>query len=190
MIEPGHAYPDFSSLAAAWLDDDAIKTSIATVAAATTYSGAQLNGVTGEGALPGRSAGISITASSSVGSYSTAAILVTGLNWRSEIITESIALTTANGNEVIQTTLGFYKCTSVAFPPMVNTSGAFKIGVKDLLFQPAARGFHAGKATSGDYKIVSPRGQSATITLVPGFYPLAVSKVDSTQADYPFIAFR
>lgn len=125
-------------------DDDAIKTSIATVAAPATYSGGALNGAYG-GTFPLPQT-VSVTTSSSVGSYILGAIVFTGTDQDGSVITESLTLTAVNGNETIKGTTAFATITSIVVPAQFDTSGTFKFGVFHLLLKSPMRKIRASAA--------------------------------------------
>jgi hypothetical protein len=126
------------------VDDDAVKTSIASVAANTTYTaadfnGAMLNGNAGLFKVGGKRTAprvLSVTTGASGGSYNLATIVVTGKNELGEVITDSVTLTQTGGNETLFFAKGFVEITSIYIPAMVNTSGSFKFGVRDAGWSP------------------------------------------------------
>lgn len=124
------------SYTAAELDDaDGIKTSIATVAAPVSYSAANFNGaaVANSGADWAKrcARSITISRSSSVGSYSTNPITITGKRG-GVTVTETLTPANANGNDVLRGTQLFDEPPTIDIPAQVNTSGAFQIGVADV----------------------------------------------------------
>ena len=88
---------------------------------------------------------VTITSTSSSGSYTTNAITVTG-TYNSVAQTDTVTPLTANGNESLKTTKPFDTVTSVALPAQVNTSGAWTIGVDDLVPVQPFRRFYVGAA--------------------------------------------
>lgn len=182
--------PEYYEIAATWVDDDAIKTSIATVAAAITYAGAGLNGAVGVAEMNPEKH-ISVTTASNAGSYALLPITITGTNYLDQIITDTITPTLADGNETLQTSKPFKKVTSIAIPAQNDTGGHFKFGVLDMGFRPAARWFEPGKATTGAYKLFTGRGHAVTLNLAPNTpRAIMVTRIDGTQADFPFRVYR
>ena len=183
--------PEYYPVTAAWdATNNAIKTSIATVAAAVTYSGAGLNGAIGAGAIA-PSALITVKTSASGGAYIiTSPIVITGTNYLSDTITDNITLTLTGGNETVATKQPFSSVTSIAIPAMANTAGAFLFGLGNLAFVPYARALEMG-ATGGVVKLVAPSGKAVSLTLGANTYrPLAIGQVDTNTAVFPFIIYR
>src|SRR5574337_1095199 len=134
MPQPTDLYssPSTSSFASTWVDADAIKTSVATVASAVSYSGAALNGAVGAGAITPTKT-ISVTSSVSAATYNTTdPIVITGTNERGEVITDSLLLTAAGGNETIGGKHAFKTVTKIDVPAQLGTGGAFTFGILDL----------------------------------------------------------
>lgn len=120
------------SYSAALADTDAIKTSIATVAATATYTGGALNGVIGATAMvPART--VSVTTSANVGTYTGVAIVVTGTDVNGLALSETLTLTAVDGNETIVGSKGFKTVTSIAIPAQFDTGGTFQFGVRDVM---------------------------------------------------------
>lgn len=122
-----------ASYATALADIDAIKASIATVAAPVTYSGGQLDGVIGATSMaPART--VSVTTASNSGSYTAgSALLFTGTDAAGRTLTETLLLTAVNGGETIYGTKGFKTVTSVAIEAQFDTGGHFSLGVRDVM---------------------------------------------------------
>jgi hypothetical protein len=125
-----------SFAAAEILDLDGIKTTIASSASPATYVAANFNGaeVAGSGvrfakSLVARS--VTVSRSNSPGSYTTAAIVVTG-TYGGATVTENLTPLNANGNDLIQGTMLYDAPPTFAFPAQVNGSGAFTLGVQDI----------------------------------------------------------
>lgn len=184
--------PEYYEITATWVDDDAIKLSIATAATAQNYSGAALDGVVGAGAIT-PCASVTVKTTTHAATYNiTDPIVVTGIDEAGRTITESLMLTQVNGNETITGTKAFASIISIAVPAQVDALGTFKFGVGgNLSFKPPARWFEGGKATSGSYKVKTGSGRAVTLTLVPDVAKfICVSGVDVTQADFPFRVYR
>lgn len=119
---------------AAVIDDNGIKTAIATATSAVVYSGADLNGAfisISDWRLP---RGLSVKTSASVGSFNTTdPIVYTGVDWFGDVATATAYLTSANGNEVVATPEGLCGVTSIAVPEQNDTSGQFEFGVRDIV---------------------------------------------------------
>jgi hypothetical protein len=136
-------------VAATLVDLDAVKTSVATAATPITYSGAGFNGALGAGPItldPPRY--ISVTNTSAVGTYKYGAsypIVITGTRC-GVAVTESLLLTTANGNETIVGDQPFDTLVSIAIPAQNDTSGAWTFGVHGL----------ACRATGGESPQIHP----------------------------------
>jgi len=114
---------EFTNLPAS--DDDAIKASVASVATATTYSGAALDGVIGGGTIsPPRN--ILITTAGVTPADAPATAVITGLDVNGDVLTESIAVaqtaTTAAGTKC------FAKVTSIALTAGDGTAATLKFG--------------------------------------------------------------
>ena len=111
---------------------DGIKTTIATSTSAQEYTGAALNGaylVSNTSLNPPRRATVSSAAS--VGSYNLSAIVFTGTR-NGVVVTDSLTLTDADGNETIRGTQVFDTIAKINTPVMVDGSGAFTFGVGDV----------------------------------------------------------
>jgi hypothetical protein len=102
------------------------------VLAAAMTGAAMLSGTPGRFAKLARQ--ITITRSSSAGSYSVSPIVITGTR-EGLAITESIVPGNINGNDVLTSVNLYTTITSIAFPAQVNTSGAFQIGSGNIGLQ-------------------------------------------------------
>jgi len=110
-------------------DDDAIHASTATAVGNTAYAAGDLLLSAFD---PPRY--VSITTTTSAGTYRTGAsypIVFTG-TYGGEVVTSSLLLTQANGNETIRGNQPFDTITAITIPGQVNTSGAIKIGVSGV----------------------------------------------------------
>ncbi len=106
-------------------DVDAIKTSIASVAADTTYTGATLNGVVGVGTMsPPRNIIITSTSHTDIDAVN---CVVTGRDLDGQVVTDTIAITN-NGSATDVGTTAFAKVTSIFMPAHTGTAGAFQFG--------------------------------------------------------------
>ena len=143
---PNPRNPGFRSItmaSSAMVDDNGIKTAVATNVAAQAYSAAALNGALyspagtpTEWRLP-RS--ISVTTSASGATYNTTdAITFTGTDWAGDALTDTITLTAAGGGEVLSTSSGFMTVTLINVPAQLGGGGQFEFGVRDLVLD--ARG--------------------------------------------------
>lgn len=124
---------------------NAIKTSIATVAGAASYSGGALNGAVGAGALP-MTQTVSFTTSSHAGSYVAGSkVTFTGLDRNGLVITEQLLVTAVNGGETISGLKGFLQVTQIDTEAQVDTAGAFTFGYSDVMC-PGCWGLRVGGA--------------------------------------------
>lgn len=138
--------PWTKTLTAAPAIANAIKTSIATSTSVATYTGVQLNGSIGAAvfSLPQL---VTVTNTNSVAAYNTTnAITITGENDQGVVITDTLLLTAANGNQTITSVKAFLKITSIAVPAQLTTAGAFTFGVSDIVFSSPIREIRAGAA--------------------------------------------
>lgn len=150
----------YASTAAAF-DADAIKTSVATSASPASYSDAALNGAVGAATMnPPRS--ITVTRSSSAGSYSTSAITITG-TYNGETVTDTLTPADADGGDTIYGDQPFDAVTSISLPAQVNTSGAFTFGVGDV-WAGHGKQFRAVKGhTAGNLALYYDAGVTDTL---------------------------
>lgn len=146
MPEPQDIYASprpFTRAAGTIEDTDGIKTSIATAVGANNYTGVALNGSEmvylasslggGNGLGPART--VSVTTAASVGTYRTGAsfpIVFTG-TFAGAVVSESLLLTAANGNETIRGSQAFDTITNIAVPGQVDAAGFFQFGVQDIV---------------------------------------------------------
>lgn len=134
-------------------DPNAIKTSIATVAAETTYTGADLNGVM---ANPGpaytKMHQLTVTTAVNAGSYNLAQISITGTDQYGNTRVVYATLTDTDGGETLSfkdsdgNDVGCMTAVSILIPAMVNTGGAFEFGVADVIFDDPAINIRGGSA--------------------------------------------
>lgn len=111
-------------------DVNAIKTSIASSASIETYTGADLNGVVGEGVMsPPRN--MTITTSSHV-DIDAVAVVITGTNIHGDIITDIVTLTDA-GNTTDVGNVAFSTVTQIVVPAQGGTSGALEFGFGSII---------------------------------------------------------
>lgn len=123
-----------SYAAADTADADGVKVSIASSASPVAYTnaGADFNGAAiAAGGVLDLPRTISVSLSTSSGSYNTVAIVLTGRRG-GHTVTESLTPTTQNGNETLRGAQAFDVLESVAIPAQVNASGAFTIGTQDI----------------------------------------------------------
>jgi hypothetical protein len=137
-------------------DVDALKTSVATVAAPVTYNVVgDFNGALGARIFNGVGPAftLSLHNTTDVGVYAFGAanhIVITGW-FAGRVVTQRFELATADGNENLILGPGgtplqpFDKVDSIAIPAQVNTNGAWTFGVRDLV-SPSGNGFRYIKA--------------------------------------------
>lgn len=180
--------PNFQTIAATWVDDDAIKTSIATSTSAQSYTGAGLNGAIGaaEIDLP---KSISITTGASGATYNvTDPIRITGLDWRGDVIYEDVLLTAAGGGETLQTTKGFAFVTALTVPAQLGTGGTFKFGILDLVFNHGARLLRHGAA--GTVVVRTQAGKSRSLVGLEGEkQDVIISRIVAAGTTFPFTVY-
>ena len=124
------------SYSAAELDQaNGVKTSFATSASVVNMIASDWNGaaVANAGTTWAKRCArtITITRSSSVGSYTTTAITITGKRG-GVTVTETLTPANANGGDVLRGTQLFDAPPTISLPAQANTSGAFQIGVADV----------------------------------------------------------
>lgn len=130
---------------------NAIKTSIATVAGAASYSGGALNGAVGAGLLPITQT-VSFTTSSHSGSYVAGSkVTFTGLDRNGLALVEQLLVTAVNGGETIVGLKGFSKVTQIDVEAQSDTAGAFTFGYSDVMC-PGCWGLRVG-GTTGSLKV-------------------------------------
>ncbi len=142
---------------------NAIKTSIATVAAPVSYSGVALNGAIGVAEMnPPRN--ISVTTSASVGAYTLTAITITGTDAAGRALTETLTLTQANGGQTVVGASAFKTVTQIDILAMVSTAGAFTFGVRDIFCTRRPSRIRVG--TTGALKVGYDDGTTDVIAAV------------------------
>lgn len=135
-------------------DDDAIKTAVATVAADTTYTGADLNGaLANPGPALTKMHRLTVTTSSNAGSYTIVdPIVATCTDQYGATRSLEVTLTAVNGGEVLEfalengTDAGALTVSSIAIPAMNDTGGQFEFGVSDVVFDEPCRQLRCGAA--------------------------------------------
>lgn len=145
--------PALYSLRYADIDDDnAIKTAIATVAADTTYTAGDLNGVM---ASPGpaltKMHRLTVTTSASAGTYTIVRPLIfTCTDQRGNERLLYRTLTAVGGGEVLEfaaldgTDQGALTVVSIFIPEMNDASGSLEFGVSDVVFDEPCRQVRGG----------------------------------------------
>jgi hypothetical protein len=131
-----HRSMSFSTL----LDANGIKTSIATVAAITTYTTTALNGayVTANVATPAPNGHTDVdqypvaTASSSAGSYVNASTIRFVGTYNGEAVTRTATVVGTDGNAEFIADGPMRTVTSIIVAAQANTSGAWEFGFTDL----------------------------------------------------------
>ncbi len=116
------------------VDDDGIKTSIATSTSPVTYVAADFNGAqisSATGRIIGLPRVLTITRSNNAAQFSTGGIVVS-YKRGGALLTETITPANANGNDTLVMLGVVDELISVAFPAQGGTGGTFKIGVRDI----------------------------------------------------------
>jgi hypothetical protein len=150
-----------TSYATALNDIDAIKTSIATVAAPVTYSPAY-NGVIGtiNSMIPART--LTVTSAANPGSYvAGSTITITGTDAAGRVLVEVFTHVGTGGGETLVGTKGFETVTSILVAAQADTSGAWSFGVRDVLCDVKPYMIRANGA--GDLKVSFDDGSTDTI---------------------------
>ena len=120
-------------------DPDAIKTSIATVAGAASYSGAALNGVIGATAFdPPRCA--TATLSANAGSYTNGSTITFTGELDGAVVTDVLTISGTGGGVMLTGDAYFDKITQIDIQAQANTSGSFTFGLYSQA-EPTASGF-------------------------------------------------
>jgi hypothetical protein len=126
-----------SFTAAALVDADAIKTSIATSLTAVAYSGAQLNGASAsEGtATPahGMAAYPTAALSSQTGAYTNGSTITWTGSYRGKTVTRTGTITNANGGQTVTGDGPLETCTSVTVAAQAATNGLLEFGWNDAV---------------------------------------------------------
>lgn len=146
-----YASPRSVTYAATPLDDDGIKTSVATNVAAQDYSGAAINGAlavanVATNRLPQV---VTIVTGASGATYNVGAsfpITFTGTGQDGNALTENLLLTQAGGGETVTGLKGFRTISRIQVPAQLGGGGTFKFGVSDVLLDPPARQLRHGAA--------------------------------------------
>jgi hypothetical protein len=169
-------------------DADAIVTSRATATSQAVISGVALNGVIGAASVaPWR--GLTVTTSSSVGAYTTAAdiVAVVQLDLHGGTYEYSITarLTQVNGNETLDFSGPFQRVVSITIPAQANTAGAFTFGVGDIYSNRRSDANvhgddfqHVMGLATGNIKVAYPGGQIDVLKTVEGrLHPVTPAKI-------------
>lgn len=123
-------------------DDDGLEPAFATSTSIVTLVPADYNGAAVSSSkwikLPRT---ITITLSSSVGSYSTDGIVLTGTRHGADV-TETLTPTSADGGEQLRGTQAFDYPPTIVFPAQVDTSGQFEIGCGNICTPQVGERFH------------------------------------------------
>ena len=185
----GYPSPEWYQVSSAWEVTNAIKLAIATSTSAVSYTGAQLDGAVGQGAIS-PSKLVEVTSSAVASVYNTTnPIVFTGLDYAGNVITDSVRLTAVGGGETVMGVKAFSSVTKIDVPAMLLGTGQLSFGVGDLCFEPPARNFEAGAA--GTFKLIAQSGLACNVTLLSGAVRnVAVKRVDKTNATFPFIVYR
>jgi hypothetical protein len=162
------------------LDLDAIKLSVATVAAIATYSGAALDGVTAAAGVstpaPSGLTGVSqypiAAASSNAGSYVVNSTVVFTGTRDGKAATSTATVTSADGNLTYVGDAPLDTVTSITVGAQTNTSGHWTFGFNDIAC-PKRGGcdepFRMLRPTStGNVVIVDGSGRSVTAPVISG----------------------
>ncbi len=177
------------------LDADGIKTSIATVAAITTYTTSALNGamVTANVAYPRFNSKLDIasiptaTSSSSVGAYVAASTIVFTGTYSGVAVTRTATVGSANGNELLYADGPMDSVSSITIGAQVSTAGAWTFGFHDLVPTLNSQGqvnrWTFSSATTGNVTAGFSNGTSDVIAAVAGYvYPVALTRLYSATA--------
>lgn len=123
-------------------DTNAIKTSVATVAAATTYSGGALNGTSTVGVVSSPSTQTferlvswpTVTAASNAGSYVNGSTIVFTGTYNGDVTTRTATVVGTDGNATFTADgpLDLGSVTSIAVGAQTNTGGHFEFGWTDI----------------------------------------------------------
>jgi len=172
-------------------DADAVKVSIATVAAQVVYSGADLDGLLGANTQMQQ---LTVTTAASVGSYTLSEISILGTDQRGRARTVTATLTQANGGETLEfqssdgTDVGVLDVTSITIPAMVDAAGAFTFGVADVIFDEEAKEIRGG---AGNVAIVDWYSRATLVPCVAGeHHSVFVKKImDVGTTAFPVMAY-
>lgn len=139
--------------AGALASTNAIVTSHATSASPLTLSGAGLNGSIGA-ALNLLPRTVTITTTSHAGSYVDGShVVVTGTDLNGATVSETLAIVGTDGGQTLVGVQGFISFTSIAMDAQADTSGAFTVGVRDVVFTGGPRPATIRVATTGNIKL-------------------------------------
>lgn len=162
------------------LDADAIKTSIATVAAAVTYSGADLNGAAVDAshiAYPNPDGHTDVpqypiaVASSSAGSYVDGSLITFTGTYGGEAATSVATVVGTDGNATFKGASPLDSVSSVSAEAQANTSGAFTFGFDDIGAWRENGEIHAareiiGGSTAGNISVLDEDGHADVFGIV------------------------
>lgn len=157
-----------------------IKTSIATVASAVTYTGAAINGTTATAGIatpsPSGNTRVAqypiIVASSSAGSYVNGSTAVFTGTRDNKPATSTATIVGTDGNATFVGDSPLETCSSIAIGAQANTSGAFTMGWQDVacpLRGGVLEPFRVLRPTStGNVVVTCGSGDDATIPVTAG----------------------
>lgn len=157
------------------VDDDGIKTSIATVAAITTYTTSALNGamVSSNVAYSRFNSKLSVasypivTSAANGGSYVAGSTIVFTGTYSGSAVTRTATVVATGGGEVLFADGPMDSVTSITIGAQVNTSGSFKFGFSGLVPVTDSLGrlkpWRVMAATAGNVKLGFSDGSADTI---------------------------
>lgn len=136
------------TFSAALADADAILTTLASDVAIQTLTTTELDGVVGTDrmVLP-RSLTVDVAAAA--GSYvADSTVVVTGLDHDGRTVSETFTILGTDGTETLVGTKGFQSVSQVVIAAQEDASGAFTVGIRDIVPNPAClpKGFRIGVA--------------------------------------------
>lgn len=139
-------------------DIDAIKTSIATVAAPASYSGAQLDGAIGTGAIsPSRQ--ITATSSVSAGAYVAGSVItITGTTEEvGAADTDTMTVVGTGGGESLATTKHFSAVTQIDIEAQAQVTGSWQFGTYSEAYQTTSgwTNFYGGTGTDDATNVIA-----------------------------------
>lgn len=160
---------------------NAIKTSFATQAVATSYLPVDFNGAIGAGVFPLPQT-VSVTTGASAATYDTTdPIVVKGLDYSGTPVQDSLKLLTAGGGDVIKGTVAFAQVTEIDIPAQLGGGGTFQFGVEDVVLPRPARRLRATAA--GNLAVGYLDGSTDTLPCLAGEqHPVLANKIFGTTS--------
>jgi hypothetical protein len=175
------------------LDDDGIKTVVASNVAAQDYSGAAINGAlavanVATNRLP---QAVTVATGASGATYVTGAanpIVITGTGYDGLPLTENLLLTNAGGGETITSTKGFKTISRIQIPAQLGGGGTFKFGVSDIILEPPARELRHG--IDGTINVWDQAGNADPLVGLNGeHHGLLVSRIVMAGTSFPLTVY-